>query len=266
VTLAARTRTPNATTLLLWVALGAASLAVLGDLLEHWIASPWSRYSLLFTALYAWACRGTHATDPDRELGRALVAFGAVFEVLAIGGGFDRYGRIGLGIALVGMTCLHGVPSWSRRLAVLWIIPVPHFIVSGFGEPILAHWATLGAAVANAWAPGSLWSDVSVWLAEEPSFLLDGVAGGLSVALVLAGCGWMTVARVGGPLSDACWRGVLWSLLAVPLQAACVVSAAVLLTAEQVAPSTVANGLMHATWVLGAIVGLLLCRKQRAEG
>ena len=265
-TLAARTRTPHATTLFLWVALAGASLGVLGDLVEHWSASPWSRYSLLFAGLYAWACRGTDARDPARDLGRALVAFGAVVEVLAIGGGFDRYGRVGLAIALVGMACLHGVPCWSRRLGVLWIVPVPHFLVSGLGEPILARWATLGAAVANAWAPGSRWSAPPAWLTGEPSFLLEGVAGGLSVALVLAGCGWMSVARVGGSLTEACWRGGLWSLLSVPLHAACVVVAAVLLASEQVPPPDIARGLMHGTWVLGAIVGLALCQRQRAEG
>ena len=37
------------------------------------------------------------------ELGRGLVAFGVLFEVLAIGGGFERYGRLGLASALVGI-------------------------------------------------------------------------------------------------------------------------------------------------------------------
>ena len=265
-TVAARTGPGAASGLLLWTALATASLGVLMDLFGHWLASPWSRYSLLFLVLCAWMGRAAPAGEPAPRLGMTLVALGAVAEVLAIGGGFERYGRLGLGVALVGMACLQGLPGWARRLSLLWLIPLPHFVVSTAGERLLPLWASFGGTVAGWVDPAASWADPARWLTEGTGLGLDGVAGGLCVVVVLAGCGWLSSARQGASLSAAVQRSLCWGSLGIPLQAGCVALAAITLAWQSSSPEIVGYALMHATWWAAAAVGLTLCWLRRAEG
>lgn len=246
-----------------WVALAAASIGVVADLFEHWVSSPWSRYSLLFVPLSVWALRPAPGRDDSARIGTALVALGAVAQVLAIGGGFERYGRLGLAVALVGMACLQGLPGWTRRLSLVWLIPLPHLAVTTLGEPLLGLWEALGARIAGGVDSHSVWADPALWQAVAPGLGLDGLAGGVCCAAVLAGCGWMASARAGAPLSEAVARSACWGLLGIPLHAGCVILAALALTSTALPAETVAAALGNATWLLAAAVGLALCWARR---
>ena len=250
--------------LLLWAALAAASLGVLMDLFGHWAESPWSRYSLLFFPLCAWMTRSAPVGAPAARLGMTLVALGACAEVLAIGGGFERFGRVGLALALLGMTCIHGLPGWSRRLAWMWVIPLPHLVVVTIGERALPLWWHFGAEVAS-WADAaSPWATPTAWQPDDTGLALTGVAGGVCVMVVLAGFGWLRSARAGAPLGSAIRRSLLWATIGVPIQAACVAAAAVALANAWSTPETIGYALAHYTWWAGAAAGLILSGAKRA--
>ena len=216
---AARPGLALSTTAVVWVALAAASLGVLADLFGLWSTDAWSRYSLVFlplAALVSW--RGAGGTAQPR-LAAALVGLGAVIEVLAIGGGFDRVGRVGLGLALLGMTCLHGVEGWSRRLCVVWILPIPHVIAIQHGKLAIALMGQLGAATVALLEPELRFADASLWY-DSAGLWLRGPAGGLTVLVVLAGLGWHASAFAGAPLRASAWRAARWGALGIPIQAA----------------------------------------------
>jgi hypothetical protein len=213
-----------------WLALAAASLAVVNDLLTHWWADPWARYSLLFAPLALWvASRG--ASGEPRPHAAYWVGLGAAFEVLAVGGGFERFGRLGLATALVGMTGLHGVRSWSRRLCPLWIVPVPAQLC-GWLDP------------------------TPLWGTPGPGLELTRFDGGLPVVAVLAGLGWHASAVADASLRTALWRALRWGLLGIPIQAAALALAGAALL---LAPAPVVRSALDAgPWLLGAALGLLL--------
>lgn len=254
-TVAARPGPPaRSTAALVWLALIVASSAVLVDLLDHWWTSAWARYSLVFVPLALFvAHRG--AGVAARPISAPVIGLGVLIEVLAVGGGFDRWGRIGLAVALVGMTGIHRVGGWSRRLCVLWIVPIPAFLHAQLD--LTALWAQIGAATSRLLGPEVRWADSVLWIDSSglPLFAPD---GGLAVVALLAGIGWHASAYAGASLRAAALQALRWGALGIPIQAAAVVLAAVSLGWLPLESTAVRTVLWNAPWIAGAALGLAM--------
>ena len=48
--------------------------------------------------------------------------------ILSVGGGFTRWGRIAVPVALIALIRLNGYASLRGSLTLLWFVPLPHFI------------------------------------------------------------------------------------------------------------------------------------------
>ena len=73
--------TSRVTDVALGLAVAAAFSPGLADLVVHWMAHPWSRYSAIFVLLLVWVARREGAVPAHRALGVAGLALGAVLPL-----------------------------------------------------------------------------------------------------------------------------------------------------------------------------------------
>jgi hypothetical protein len=202
---------------LLWLALGICFSPVLIDLARHLALEPWARYVLLFPPLLVRCALGQRAEAPSARTGGALLLIALALEVLAVGGGFVRLGRLGLPLAVIGLSRAFGLLPQRTALLALWWVPLPHALVS-----------LLSPALETAWLHGIAWpldligADIRVEAAlaraGAAELALSAPDGGLPLAALLSGLGWYTSARLGDGLWRCLRRSASWALLAFPLQ------------------------------------------------
>jgi hypothetical protein len=111
--------------------LGLAAVFALSPVLWDWTLhlahTPSARYAALFPILYLIGFRHD-SRQAARKDGYLFLALAVVVVILAVGGGFTRWGRIAVPIALIALIRLNGYASLRGSLTLLWFVPLPHFI------------------------------------------------------------------------------------------------------------------------------------------
>ena len=100
----------------LWLALIICFSPVLVDLARHLVAEPWALYVLLFPPLLARCavCEGPDARSV--RMGAVLLALSLAVELVAVGGGLVRLGRLGLPLGVIGVSRAFGLLSLRTAL------------------------------------------------------------------------------------------------------------------------------------------------------
>jgi len=217
--------------------------------------SPFGWSLLLAPALLvAAAVRDAREPRPRRGWAQILLIAGLVVELLGLGGGSPGVARIGLPIAVVGLSLWTGAPALMTALLAFWAIPLPG---SAFGltTPNLeSGYARFGAA-----AIGALGADISasgpLIRSGAEHLELDPYHSGIHLVFMTTLLAWYAAARNGLTPRAALARTALAALVAVPLQILAVLVAIALLVAGS--PEIANFWLDDGLWLLTAILGIV---------
>ncbi|MDJ0865458.1 MAG: hypothetical protein QNK03_05055 [Myxococcota bacterium] len=216
-----------------WAGLAVALSPAAVELATFWLHTPWARGSALLAPLVG-ACLVGDRAEPGRRRAAGWLALGAglALELVAFGGGVERFGRPGIPLAILGLAALLGGPRPVRALASAWLVPMPTWLVRNVGpllsDPVLAGAEALGGG------PGAL----SGALTEGRRELLVAPADvGLQLVWLGAGLGWLSAALRDAPLAGALRRAAAGAAAGLALQVVLLLAAAglVALGAERVA-------------------------------
>jgi hypothetical protein len=236
----------------LWVALAIALSPVLTDLCKHLVASPWARYALAFPLLTLRAFLRGPGRERASADGFVLLLLALGFELLAVGGGIPREGRLALPLAALGLARARGIPAFAVAALFTWWVPVPHALVT-LGSPYLE--ASLVNASVGFWQKLGLVLHVEGVRAVGPhgALALDAADGGVPLLGLLSGIGWYAATLRGSRLQRLIATAGAWALLAFPIQAVAVLLA-VGVTAWG-APDVARLGLNDFLWLTVAMLG-----------
>jgi hypothetical protein len=247
---------PNAA--VFWIALAAAFSPVLADLVRHWLAIPWSRYSLVFPFLLAARIRSEPARPAPASDGWIWIAAALALELAAAAGGVTKLGRVALPLAVWGGCRLWGLAGPATAVLVVFAVPIPHALnelASPALETGLARLTVLAGRLFG--ATPQLLDPPELQVGGE-GLALTPADGGLSLVVLLAGLGWHAglVLREGATASAR--RALAWAALGIPLQAAAIAGAA---GVAAVSGAGVARALLSsAVWPAIALAGLARTR------
>ena len=247
------------------VALGLALLVgfsiTLQNLALHWLLHPWSRYSLAYTPLVAWAIYREGPGDRAFvRLGMAVVGLGLIVQLVAAKGDVVVAARPILGTTAAAFFLMRGIASPRCATLALWIVPIPQFFVTALG----------GAAVANfLFGIGAgLFAPFGVDVIIEPKLIsaglvqlpIESIHGGYVSVVHMLGLGWFYTMRRGLGLADSARTMALFALCAAPIQLAGVLAAALALAVGS--PGTAKMLLELATWLLPLVAVVWLTERR----
>ena len=186
----------SATNWILWGALLLAFSPVLADQGQHWLDSEWSRYSILFVPLLAWAVYRSPAQEPRRKLGLALVAFSLVIELVVARGAMIELARPAFSLAVIGLVVATGLAPVRTALLALWIVPIPSFLIDVVGGSDLAldPFASLAELLSRLGLDLEVTGRLLVSGGQELS--IDSSFAGLPLFALLSGLGWYRALRL----------------------------------------------------------------------
>lgn len=246
---------------LVWATFLVAFSPVLADLFRHLLARPWSSYSLLFAVLLVVYGHREASRDGSRADGYALLAAALAVQVVAVGGGFTRWGRLAIPIGVIGLARLRGRPPLRVAALAFWAIPIPHAIAEA-ASPVLARfWLECAAALLAPFAPVVVEGTKAT--APNGSLLLGVVSSGLPLSALLSGLGWVSLLDTSRGVGDALRAAVVWGVAALPLQALCVAIALSLTVAG--APRIAHGWISWGVLVVSGGVGLLIATRPRGR-
>jgi len=244
--------------ILFWAGLVFAFGPSLRDAGELFVAQPWSRATLVFPVLAYAAARAEAPSRPSRY-GWALVAVGIAIQMVAIGGGLVRVGRVGFVLAAMGLCRGAGWCSPPVALLLAFLLPIPH-AVQQLGSPWLeAGLARLAASCAGALGlavvhgrPGLESGASTLPLAEHD--------GGVGLAVSFLGLAWFAWLRAPGRDRGRLVRLAFVALLAAGgFQLASLTVAAIVLARGGEEPVETARAILDRTpWILVWSSGMVL--------
>jgi hypothetical protein len=250
---------------LLWVALAICFSPVLVDLARHFAAEPWAMYALLFPPLLAWCVLCERPDASSARTGAALLVIGLLVELVAVGGGVVRLGRLGLPLAVIGMSRAFGLLSARAALLSAWWVPLPHAVISLPSPALETAWLHVAA-----WPLHLVGADLAVEGssvgAGAGELTLSASEGGLPLAALLSGLGWYASVRLGEGFWRCVQRAAIWALIAFPLQVAALGLAMAGLVLG--VPSDLLQLLLRLVWIPAAAAGLLFggrCIRARGD-
>jgi len=189
---------------------------VLLDWTLHLIDFPSARYAAIFPVLFLIGIRSHPGTRP-RPDGYLWLAAALLVEVACIGGGFPRWGRGAVPLAMIGLCRASGLTSARGACLMLWFVPVPHFLGSAIWPEVIL-----------------LFTETAAWILPPFDLELSGdwlVASkdGLRLVLNPSDVGLSLLAGMSGLAYFVGWqrsefpirtlgRMATWSLIAVPVQ------------------------------------------------
>jgi hypothetical protein len=236
---------------LLWAALAAALSPVLADLARHLAATPWARYSVVFLFLTIRAALRDTTWASARGDGFVLLFLALGFEVLTVGGGIPRAGRVAIPLAVLGLARTRGYPRLAIAALIAWCVPVPNALVT-MASPRLER----GLAFASV----GLWRDFGLALrlegaqvvARQGRLALEAADGGIPLLALLSGMGWYAATLRGGRLGNSIGTAGVWAFSALPLQIGAVFLAVGV--AGLGAPEAARLGLSYVPWIGAAML------------
>jgi hypothetical protein len=240
-------------------ALAFALSPILVDLVAHVADQPWARYALVFPPLALWRLRRAAPTARAPGLGWTLVGAALVLELVTVGGGVPRFGRPAIPLAVAGLCRALGLAGWAPILLACWVVPAPHALSAQLPLPDI--FAELAAALVGGVAlePGT----PPRLLAAAGTLVLRPHHGGVPLAALLSGLGWLAGLRVGGGLAGCARRAALLGLAALPVALLSVLLAAAVLAAGS--PRAASWTLEGMPWVVGGALGLAAVLRAGSE-
>ena len=238
-----------------WLALFLAFSVVIVQLAGAIVDVSFHRHAalgLVLLLLCLWA--GDLERSTPRPGGIALLALGAVVQIIGIASGSWSAARIGLPIAVIGLALRFGWPPLTTAALSVWLLPLPQGVLSLVSPLGLhTHIARLATGLLN--ALGAQLTMVGPTI-RTPVAQLDLLSrdGGWLLMYVLAGLGWYSAARSGLSLRAAAARAARWAACGIPLQAI-----ALLLAVSALAlgwPKLGRGWLDQGAWIATAVVGL----------
>jgi len=222
-------------TLLLGVGLALGLSSALLEWANHIAATPPAAYALVFPLLLLVAARSTPPTEPDRRAGLIWIAGAMALEVLAVGGGVPRLGRLAIPLGVIGLLRFTGAAALAPAALAFFIVPVPH--------------ALAGLAPLHA-----VWGAFAEYLLGRagPDLRFTSWDSGVRLVALFAGLGWYADARSGGTWTGAFRRGAQLAMLGLPVQLAAVIVAVALARAG--AADMARAFLTHGVWILSAVI------------
>ena len=240
--------------ILVWSAFFIAFSPLLLDLFRHVLAHPWAGYGLLFAVLLVARANREPSRGLSHRDGYALLAGGLVLQALAVGGGFTRWGRLAIPLGVMGLARLLGRPSPRVAALAFWAVPLPNFIVDA-GSPLLERLWLEGAAMLLS-PLATIVVEGTKATASHGVLALDAVSGGLPLAALLSGLGWVSALDAWRGVGGALRTAALWGLAALPLQALCVLVALALSVGG--APAAAQAWLSWGIFLASAAAGLAI--------
>jgi len=227
------------------LALAVGLSPALWNLVGHWGAAPWSRYSILFLPVLAalsWresTGGGPEFSSGERSLWTAGVVLSLGIELLAIAGGLPSLARIALPLAAVGGLRLALGLSPRDGILAFWVIPLPHALLA-----ITSPWLeeTWGALARQILGPGS---------AGSAPLVLGPADGGQRLVATFVGLAWALGAWRREAPGPRLGRMLRWGMLGAGLQLPVLLLA--LLLADQGHVRAARMWLDQAVWIAGAL-------------
>lgn len=204
---------------ILWSALAVALSASWIDLARHGLAEPWARPAAMFLPLFGLAARRSQRRAGAPRIGALLVAAGVGLSVLAVGGGLDRLGRLGIPLAIIGMASVLGRPLLATSLLALWMVPPPFPVIVALSPGLERVLAGVAAGVAGANGLPATATPHGIEIAGA-TLGLHAADGGLPLAVYFAGVGWWGAVRAGGDFRRALGAAARFALFGLLAQAA----------------------------------------------
>ncbi len=249
--------------LVLGMALLVGFSITLQHLLAHWVAHPWSRYSLAFVPLLAWAIYRDEAPQKSFvRLGALAIGLGLIVQFLAVKGAVLGVARPTLATTTVAFLLMRGVASARCALLALWIVPVPHIFMDALGGAAAGNFLFgVGAAVLSA---------LGVQVAVEGGSVvsgglqldIDSVHGGYVALVQMLGLGWFWATRRQLGFADSLRTMALFALFALPIQFVAVIGAVLGLAAGSLGGAVAL--LESIPWVLPLVVVVWRCECRMA--
>lgn len=231
------------------VALLASFSLSLIDLASHWLANPWSRYSLVFIPLVAWVAYNEDYKPRHPRLGALMIVVAMLIQLASAKAALLAVSRPALACALMGFLLNRGFASKRCAFLSLFIVPIPYSLASVLEGEAVAEWmfeqcgALLGASV-------SVFDHViSVGNTSLP---VASTYAGLPLVMLCIGLASYHGLRRQVGLTGAL-RALVVLLLTVPVVQFTAISLAVLALSSDSAP-TAATVLDTMTWLVPTLV------------
>jgi hypothetical protein len=240
--------------LILWLALAVAFSPTLFELATHMVAEPWARYAVVPLLLLLRAAVTGSTVHQARRFGLWLILGGLALEILGIVAGPQRLARLGLPLAIIGMSCLLGRPSIPTAMLSLWIVPIPYTFIHTLSPVLDSLVARAAALLAWPLIPELMVEDHALrWCTEQ--LWITPAQMGLPLAALLSSIGWFHATQSGRSMLKAAERAALWGLAAFPIQAIAIALAALTLRLGEAEIGR--TWLDHGVWILAASAGTL---------
>jgi len=237
-----------------WLALGCAFSPVLAQLGRTISGLPFGWSVALAPILMLWVgFTEQRAAEPRRGIALGLILLGVLMEVVGLLGGTWVLARLGLSIAMVGVSLWTGVPAPMAAALAFWAVPIPDTVFSLTTPGVESGLAQAGAAVGSLLG-GDIHASGPLMRSGADHLELDPYHGGIHLAWLAAELAWLSAVRRDAPLLTAVLQAAVAALLALPLWVAAVIVAALLLVGG--APGLGSAWLDHGVWLLAAVVGL----------
>lgn len=220
------------------------------QLTSQWAAAPWTRYSVLFPGLAAWAMWRERAGARPSRTGLGMIAVAIVLQVVALRAGLEGTARAALVLGAIGLVRALGLGTLQSATLLAFAAPLPASI-SALASPALERlWLGVAAALPGA----GLSIDGSHALAQAGTLTLIHPDGGLPLSAMLAGLAWYGIVRQG--IGRGRLRRVMGAAaVALPVQGLAVVSACGVLAAG--APQLARTALTYAPALLLAALAVV---------
>lgn len=194
VRLPATTTRERASSVLLWVVLLFAFSPVVADLFSHLAQNAWARGSIVFLPLAWFAAQQLPTPAGPVRWGFALLGLGLAIEVFAVGGDLLRLGRVGLGLAAVGLIGVRGWASLPAASLLLFAIPLPHALAEIASPTLEVTWGRLGVGLAQTFGLDLVRNGTVLSTPSGAILELGAVDGGVVLGSVAAGLAWFVAA------------------------------------------------------------------------
>lgn len=194
------------------VLLASFSLSLI-DLFGHWIASPWSRYSMVFIPLVAWVAYNEDDRRRHPRLGAVMIAVAILIQLASAKAAILAVSRPALACGLMGYLLNRGFASKRCAVLSLFIVPIPYSLASDLGGAAIAEWMFVHLAQLLGTAASLANHLMHVGTASLP---VSSTHAGLPLVVLSAGlAGYAALRRHTGLVGAAKTLGVL--LLCVPV-------------------------------------------------
>lgn len=128
------------------LALLAAFSVSIFDLFSHWLANPWTRYSVVFIPLVAWVAYNEDYKRRHPRLGALLIVVAVLTQLVSVKADILALSRPALACGLIGMLLNRGFASKRCAVLSLFIVPIPYSLASDLAGVAIAEWALTGIA------------------------------------------------------------------------------------------------------------------------